>query len=73
MTDMANMHEHYLEAAQKVSSLAEEYSEDYALATILRTGSSRIVQLAKENHGLIIKTSSSGQMNAVQDPEEAVA
>ena len=67
------MNEHYLEAAQKVSSLAEEYSEDYVLSTILRSGSARIVNLAKENHGLIIKTSSSGKIFAEQEAEEAVA
>ena len=73
MTDMDNMHEHYLEAAQKVSSLAEEYSEDYVLSTILHSGSARIVKLAQENHGLIIKTSSSGKIFTVQEAEEAVA
>lgn len=59
------MQEYYLEAAQKVSDLAEEYSGDYGLATILRAGSARITELARENAGLIVKSASTDKMKAV--------
>jgi len=36
----------YLEAAEKISDLADEYSYDYKLATILRAGASRIMELS---------------------------
>lgn len=56
------MHEYYLDAAQRISNLADEYSGDYGLATILMVGSARITKLAKEQTGLILKTSSLDKM-----------
>ena len=45
----------YVEAARKISELADEYSEDYHLSTILRVGSVKITGLAQEKTGLILK------------------
>jgi hypothetical protein len=45
----------YLEAAEKISDLADEYSHDYQLACILRAGASRIMELSGT---FIIKTAS---------------
>lgn len=55
------MHEYYLEAAEKVSNLANEYSTDYNLSTILMVGSAKIAKLANEDKGLIFKIGSSDQ------------
>jgi hypothetical protein len=45
----------YLEAADRVSELANEFMDDYDLATVLRAGSSKIMQKAQENNLLILK------------------
>jgi thiamine pyrophosphokinase len=45
----------YLEAADRVSELANEFMDDYDLATVLRAGSSKIMQKAQENNLLIMK------------------
>ena len=37
---------YYLEAADKISDLAEEYSHDYDLSNILRAGAVRIMELS---------------------------
>ena len=55
------MHEDYLKAADEVSKLAEQYSNDYNLASILRLGSIKIIELAKKESGLLLKT---GQQRA---------
>jgi hypothetical protein len=54
------MHEEYLKAADEVSKLAKEYSSDYKLASILRLGSIKIVELAKKESGLLLKTGNEG-------------
>lgn len=50
------MIQEYLEAADKVSQLANEYSQDYELATILRAGSSKIMQIVQDKNLLMCKT-----------------
>jgi len=52
------MSNEYVSAAQKVGNLADEFSEDYDLATLLRAGSSKLMKLAQKN-GVLMKSSSS--------------
>lgn len=46
----------YAEAAQKIINLANEYSGDYGLETILIAGATRINELAKKEVNLMIKS-----------------
>lgn len=47
------MSNEYISAAKKVSSLADEFSEDYELVTLLRAGSSKLIKLAQKNSALM--------------------
>lgn len=48
----------YISAAEKVSNLADEFSYDYDLATLLRAGSSKLMKLAQEKGAAMVKSSS---------------
>jgi len=58
------MVKHYIDAANKIMNLANQ-CEDVGLANILKNGSLKIVQLAK-NNGAILKAA------AIELPEEKV-
>lgn len=51
------MSNEYISAAEKVGNLADEFSEDYDLATLLRASSSKLMKLAQQND-TIMKSSS---------------
>jgi len=51
------MTNHYLEAAGRVSDLADKFSDNNDLANVLRAGSFKITKLAHE-HGVLLKKAS---------------
>lgn len=58
------MSEEYINAAKIIGDLAEEYNQDYDLSSLLRSKSSKIMKLAQEINGSIIKIASD---NSVSD------
>jgi hypothetical protein len=66
------MHEDYLKAAEIISNLAREYSDDYKLASILRLGSIKITELAQKETGLILKTGTKVIKDTNHDREKII-
>lgn len=54
----------YLEAAERVSELANRFSDNGSLANILRAGSSKIIKLANERGVLLKKASVENETEA---------
>jgi hypothetical protein len=53
-----SMKNHYIESANEVSKLAEKFSNDYDLSNVLKSGAAKIVKLAKQSEGMLLKVAS---------------
>ena len=57
------MKNHYTKSAEEVSKLADEFSNDYDLSNVLKSGAAKIMKLAK-SEGILLKAAS------VDEPKE---